>query len=376
MGHAITYNSITNQYEVMTRGTAWHHLGQVVTDAQTCEETMVKAGLDWTVSKRQLQFNGLDVPVWGIFRDDLIHTDLGSAFLAPSTEGYELIQNRYMFAFLDTMIEQDGKAHYEAAGSLSGGAQVFAVVNLGIAFEIGGNGDRFETYLVFVEDRTGKKAAACFITTVRIVCANTFEQAYSGMKKDQAVRFIHTKSVAERMADASGLFTGARMDLDLLKAKLERLSEVKMTKPSLQAILNGLFPVEDETKVNKRREDKQIEIVNLYAHNDDNQFPAIRGTAYNIWNAVNEYIDHYKPVKVTASRRGMTEAQIRSQAAVFDSATVAFKANALDMILDVTANNPTMPKRIYSTPSGKEFVEVGIDAAGDDDSILDADLVG
>src|SRR5260221_5685925 len=253
MGHGLIRNSLTGKYEMMSRGAAWHGLGQVVQDAQTWEETMEKAGLNWTISKRQLQFSGLDVPAWGIFRDDLIHIDIEKSYLSPATETYQMIQNQYMFQFLDALLERDGKAHYEAAGALNGGAQVWALVNLGMAFEIGAKGDRFENYLCFTEDRTGKRAAQCFITSVRVVCANTFASAYGTIDQSQAVKFRHTKSIAEKMADAVDLFTGARMDIELLKAKLERLAERQMTKESLASILESMFP---ESRTETERQSK------------------------------------------------------------------------------------------------------------------------
>ena len=61
---------------LMTRGDAWHSLGQVVTDAQTAAETMELSHTDWTVSKRPLYAQGIDadafnrIAAFGIFRDD------------------------------------------------------------------------------------------------------------------------------------------------------------------------------------------------------------------------------------------------------------------------------------------------------------------
>jgi phage/plasmid-like protein (TIGR03299 family) len=359
MSANITYNSQTGQYEVMTRGAAWHHLGNVVQECQTWDQTIVKAGLDWSISKRQLDYNGDPIPAWGIFRDDLLlNGDPAKAFLTPSSETYELIQNRYMFAYLDTLLEGDGKAHYEAAGSLNGGTQVWALVNLKESFEVGASGDRFESYLVFTEDRTGKKAAACFITTVRVVCANTFESALRGMKEEQAVRFRHTKSIQEQMASAAGLFTGARQDIGMLQAKLERLAERKITKETFVEALDRIFPAKDQKQEEStRRQAKFRELISIFENNDDNMFPEIRGTVYNVFNAITEYEDHYSPVRSTAKRIGQTDAQIRSERAMFGTG-VQTKQNALDVLLEVTASNPTRSiHREYSMPTNGSLLD-------------------
>lgn len=335
MSHNITKNSLTGEYEVMTRGGAWHNLGTVVEDAQTWEETIQKAGLDWTISKRQLEYNGIEVPAYGIFRDDIF--DIEKSFLAPATATYELIQNKFMFAFLDTMIEADGKAHYESAGSLNGGSQVFACINLGVAFEIGSHGDRFENYLCFLEDRTGKKSAKCFITTIRVVCANTFEAAYQSADSCQAVKFRHSKNIHQKMVDAAGLFTGARMDVSALQSKLTRLAERQVNRDTLVGILNSLFPGDE--KENSVREQKMIDVVKLFENNDHNMFPEIRGTAYNLFNAFTEYVDHFAPVRRTASKLHLTDDQIRSEKA-FIGEGAEFKAKVLDTILQQTQYAP------------------------------------
>lgn len=372
MGHGLEINKITNRYEaVYARKPAWHNLGKTASGLLTWEETAIETGLDGSISKRQLEYNGIALPAWGIFRDDVILHDIEAAFIAPTTETFELIQPRYMFSFLDALVEADGKAHYESAGQLRNGKQVWALVNLDAAFEMI-SGDRYETYLCFTDDRTGKKAAACFITIVRVVCANTFESSYGQIDWGQAVKFRHTKSVADKMSDAVDLFTGARMDKDLLRAKLERLSERQMTKATLAEVLNGLFPaVENETeRQQKNRENKMLDILDLYSDNDGNMFPEIRGTAYNLKNAIDEYVDHVQPVKVMNGNSGRTKESVRSERAMFGDGA-DFKRTALDLILEKTAANPTR-KVIYSTASGHE-VEV-IEPTLDNGSLLDSIL--
>lgn len=339
MAHNITYNSITGEWEVMTRGASWHNLGQVVQDCKTWQDTIQLAGLDWTVSKRQLEYASFPVPAWGLFRDD--QTEVSKAFISPTTETYQVIQNYSMFTFLDALIEaEESSAHYEAAGSLNGGAQVFALVNIAEAFEVGASGDRFESYLLFTDDRTAKRSAKCFLTTVRVVCANTLQQALGQTEKnaEHVAVFRHSGNVHEKMASAVDMMTGARMNIKTLRDKLGRLAERTVTRETLVNVLDRLFPAQDE-KSSARRDSKLIDILRLFEENDHNQFPEIRGTAYNLLNAVTEWTDHFVPVRRTAGRLGMTDDAIRAERAmVGDGSTL--KAMALDVILEETANAP------------------------------------
>lgn len=388
MSHNITYNSITGTWEVMTRGAAWHQLGQVVQDVQTWEDTRALAGLDWTVSKQQLELMAMPVSAYGIFRDDYLHAgDVSRAFIAPTTETYELMQNDYLFAFLDTVLESEG-AHYESAGSLNNGAQVWVLVNTHKAFEIGHSGDRYETYLCFTEDRTGKRAARAFLTTVRVVCANTLEAALRASDRagqDAVLTFRHTKNLTEKLEQAAAAFTGVPMSVEALSGKLNRLAERVVTRDTLESILNRLFPAENQKAAESpARVQKMLDVVKLFESNDYNQFPEIRGTPYNLLNAFTEWTDHYSGVRRTAGRVGQTDDQIRAERAMFGDGSAA-KQTALDIILEETAYAPLKTTRrvVSGGVAVLEQERVATRAMSDDtdnsgllDSILDAAVIG
>lgn len=384
--HAIHFNSLTGEWEVMTRGAAWHGLGQVVQGAQTWEDTMRLAGLNWSVSRGQLEYRGLDVPAYGIFRDDYLAAgEIDKAFISPTTETYEILQNDYMFAFLDAIVEDEG-AHYESAGSLNNGAQVWALVNLHTAFEIGGSGDRFENYLCFTEDRTGQRAAKCFVTTVRVVCANTLQMAYSGSNNESAagVTFRHTKNMHFRMEQAIDAFTGAKQTIETLRLKLNRLADRVITRDTLEEALDRLFPLAKGKTDSAVRSAKMLEVVKLFESNDDNQFPEVRGTAYNLLNAATEYVDHFSAVRRTGQRVGQTDEQIRFERAMFGSGA-DFKLGAIDMLLEVTSHAPIKGSAVQNTSAqmaatkemaaGLAFAAEDADVDAEDEDALDADFI-
>jgi len=370
MGHGLIRNSVTGKFDAMIRKGAWHHLGNVVQEAQTAEQTIIEAGMDHLISKRQLQINGIDIPAWALFRDDIFYHDPLAAHIVNTTEGFQVIQNRFIFSYLDALVEGEGKAHYESAGILNNGKQVWALVNLGVSFEIGATGDRFENYLCFTEDRTGQRAAQCFITSIRVVCANTYERAYG--QAGTAVKFYHRGDMTQRMIDAADLFTGVTQDVKLLEEKLNVLSHRSLSKEMLGSVLDELFPpVKDETsRQQNNREKKQLNVLDLFTDNDGNMFPETKGTAYNLFNAVTNYVDHEAPVKVTENRIGRTDKQIRAESAMFGDGA-KFKMSALDLILEKTVGATTRTVT-YIDLHGKEInVE---ERTLDNSSLLDAVL--
>lgn len=96
-----------------------------------------------------------------------------------------------------------------------------------------------------------------------------------------------------------------------------------------------------------------LEVANLYESNDNNAFPEIRGTAYNLLNAVTEYTDHHSGVRQTERRSGMTQDQIRAENAMFGTGA-ALKEDALEIILETTAGDKRKVEKVYvdqSSPS-------------------------
>jgi phage/plasmid-like protein (TIGR03299 family) len=376
MSHNLSFNSITNKWEMFSRGAAWHYLGQIVQDALTWADAQAKAGMTTNISKQQLEFRGLPIDAYGLFRDDYLERGMiDKAFVAPTTLTYEVMQYDYMFAYLDTLLQSEG-AHYESAGVLNNGAQAWVLVNLHQAFEIGASGDRYETYLCFMEDRTGKKAARVFLTFVRVVCANTLESAVftsENGKSDAVITFRHTANLTEKMEQAIEIWQSVPMNIEILKTKLTRLNERVITRDSLESILNRLFPADTPKQAEApARVQKMLDVIKLFENNDHNMFPEIRGTALNLHNAFDEWVDHFSNIRRTAARVGQTDDQIRAERAMFGDGA-ASKQAALEIILEETADAPlkTKSRRRVAVPKSEAVATKAINNDTDNSGLLD-----
>src|SRR4029077_13181165 len=78
-----------------------------------------------------------------------------------------------------------------------------------------------------------------------------------------------------------------------------------------------LFPENKQADSQTRREGIITQVLGLYESNDGNAIPEIKGTAYNLLNAVTEYADHFRGVRVTSGRQGMNEGAVRAENALF-----------------------------------------------------------
>jgi phage/plasmid-like protein (TIGR03299 family) len=334
-------------FVVGTREDAWHKLGQRCDSAVNWEQAMTLAGLDWQVVKNQNyarnpQGNVVPVSSYSIFRD----TD--NAELASNVgEGFTIKQNRECFEFVDDLLQANGGAHYDSAGALGNGATVWCAVRVPRA-DISVNGeDKSESYLVFTTAHDGSMAHTAALSSVRVVCRNTLRQALS--TNTGILRIKHTKNANARFDDAKRTMDGVVMDAKRLEAKLQMLATRRVTRESMTAVMDRLFPKPADEKQNTtRRENILAEVIALYESNDRNAFPSIRGTGYNLLNAVTEYTDHYRTARITDAREGYTIDQARAENAVIGTGE-RLKTQALDVILEAT-NGAPVHSVIYSKP--------------------------
>lgn len=346
MAHNLEYrNGRYSMFLAGKREDAWHKLGQRVNGAVNWQEAMQLAQLDWTVSKVQLaiptESGAVLVPSWGIVRD----TD--QSYLGTVGEGFTIKQNAECFEFVDDLLQANGGSHYDSAGALGNGATIWCSVRIPKAdFEIA-NGDSHQSYLTFTTAHDGSMAHTAAISTVRVVCQNTLRQALStatGM-----LRIKHTKNADQRFADAKRTMEGVIVDSQVLRDKLQLLSQRKMTRETMVSILDKLFPVPKEKNASTTRRDNILaEVLELYGSNDRDAIPSIRGTAYNLLNAVTEWTDHYRSARITDSRKDYSVDTARAENAVLGTGE-RLKSQALDVILEQTTGAP-LHQVIYSKP--------------------------
>jgi phage/plasmid-like protein (TIGR03299 family) len=334
MAHNI-YNDGTKDcmFVVGKREDAWHQLGQRCDNAATWEQAVKLAGLDWKVLKqpnfaRNPQGKVVETASFTIFRDS-DNTQLGT--VGPD---FTVKQNEDCFKFVDTLLEANGGSHYDSAGALGNGATIWCAVRVPKADISVMGADQHESYLVFSTAHDGSMAHTVKLTTVRVVCQNTLNSALQG--EGAFFRVKHTKSADVRLDKAKQLMTGIVVDAQSLKTKLETLASRKMTRESMVTILNRLFPAPKEENANTtRRENVLTEVLSLYANNDGDAIPTIKGSAYNLLNAVTEYTDHYRSARITEGRAGYSVAQARAENAVSGTGD-RLKNSALAVIEEVT----------------------------------------
>lgn len=272
----------------------WHRLGTQLEKPATAAEAITAAGLDFDVDRVPLKTAETDLPIEGHFAT--VRRDT-SQVLGVVGAHYQPIQNRDAFTAFDALVGE-GEAMYHTAGVLGKGERVWILAKLPDYIRVNGN-DIVEKFLVLTNSHDGSSAVRVKLTPIRVVCENTLALALSGT--EQEVRICHIAHAEERLKKAHeilGLTNKLYAELDQI---FSRMSAKQLTGTMLAEYVRNIFPLQHGSNQNghvpKVRE-KILELVETGKGMDMS-----RGSLWNAYNAVTEYIDHVRRPNASDSAR-------------------------------------------------------------------------
>lgn len=324
---------------------AWHQLGNVQGRFTTLAEILPAAGADYSVFKRQLEFQGQKVDAYATFRADRKPLGKQPYVLVPGVDGaadiyltflgtvgkdYKVIPHQDAFRLLDQLVGEIDGAHYETMGVLDFGRVVWAQVDPKVSIRVGD--DVSDILLTAVTSHDGSKSLDIYGTGIRAVCRNTVR--ISSLKKLTAtLRVRHTSGAARRIESFKAELAELNKTAAEFQYKLQFLAGRKVTREAFTTALDRLFPpkLDDSGKPveSTRRSNILGEIAALYESNDNNAFPEQAGTAYCLLNSITNYVDHSRSSK----------GDNRAESALFGSGD-KLKTSALTELLDISTGLP------------------------------------
>ncbi len=341
----------------------WSGLGVNVAEAVNSKEAAMFSGLaKWNLGKEKLYYKHGDLyreapDMYGVVRHDT------GEMLSTKSVGnfYKVIQNEEGFDLLDGVLERFG-ARYESAGSLFGGKQVWMLAQFPKqAFDVN-NGDKYESYVLFVNCNDGIGGAYAYPTSVRVECANTLRMSIGDRSKGIAIR--HTGNIKDKIAEGQrvlGLSVGAMdefkekvevmattpMDIelfanDVLDTALE-LTSIQMNMGA-DVLAASIAKTVEQRKLLERKFERQIErraalLEDILTRHDSALCGTngMRGTALSCLNAVTEHVDHNDLTKPGTWKRSQHEADSRKFESVIAGEGDDMKQAALSLAMGSVA---------------------------------------
>lgn len=325
MPHDIDINDGVASF-VSAREDAWHHLGITLEDVFTAEEAMQYAHLGgWNLRKLPVQVtveNGTQIELPGRFavvRDNPVIPGQIDA-LGDVGQSYHIIQNEEHAEFLNTLVDESG-AHFETAGALDGGRQVFITMKLPGYMKVGGV-DQIDHYIAAINSHDGGSSFMLIVSPVRIVCRNTLNAAIGSASNRFRIR--HTRGAKASIQEAREKLDLTFDYLDVFQQTADQLINTTMTQVQFEEIVQKEFGADkDAPKAVVTRAENKIERLEWLFAEASTQ-AGIANTAWAGFNALTEWFDHYAPT------RGDDRDGTRAKNAVMDYS--GFKARALELV--------------------------------------------
>ena len=308
---------------VGSRGLPWHGLGTSVEELLEAKAMQTAAGLDWVVEPKQMVLEGTNIVVPNKVAN-VRNTD--NAVLGVVGSRYKVIQNDEMFSFADLLL--DAGAQFETAGSLRGGEVVFAAMEIPSEhIEIAGDNGKTNSYLVLANGHNGLFPFRALVTPIRVVCMNTLNAALGDAKTSFTIR--HTAKVSGKIAEAKRALGITHKVMEEFKVGAEHLILKKMTEKDAIRVITSVFPLSEEEKQSKKVfSDRAASALAIWKNAEN--LEGVRETAWGVWNAIGEYLDH--GVSYRGGKRS-TAADAKTSSIVLDTGFAArTKRQALALV--------------------------------------------
>lgn len=275
---------------------AWHRLGTTLDHTFTAQEALTHAHLaGWDVRKLPLfrQEEGDDVGYvevpdrWATVRTNPITR--ATEYLGVVGGHYTPIQNEAHVDLLDTIVDESG-AHFETAGSLRKGREVFVSMKLPNHLKVGGL-DPVDLYLVAVNSHDGSSAFKFVITPIRVVCANTVAAAINGAKSSFSIR--HTSQADGRLQEAREALGLTFQYTEAFEMQAEVMIAHEVTAGWVDNFLDQVLGIHPDKELSRSQAKHQEGLRSLWRYSDT--LDGLRDTAWGAYNTVTEYLDHFAP---------------------------------------------------------------------------------
>lgn len=311
MPHEIEINKDgTARMAYADREIPWHRLGKPMKGLQTVEAMLEAAQADFDVVTSKvaaidddgnfiLNPDGTPVIVHDSRATVRVNNDGSMNGLATVGTRYVVQQNKECLEKALTVVgASKGDALIDTCGVLNEGREFFASIDLGsLVIDPTGVNDKIERYLLVRNGHDGKTPITFANTSIRAVCKNT---VICGLREARRVFSArHTRNADSAIEEAQKVL---EISVEWAKSFSETANILLGTKvlprsSTFDNYIEAVFPKSaGATDRQKKNHDTLVATVRGIFENDKNA----GGYGYNAWsayNAVIEYLDHYRDAK-------------------------------------------------------------------------------
>ena len=285
---------------ILRRFSMFDGVGLDLTGAQTYDEALSIAGLDYTAEKAPLFLgNGMEVPN----HFAVTKSDNPACVLGVVGNQYHAVSNRDAFAVAEDIVKSG--YNYEVGGPSFGAkntldyAKNFLVLK-GEDFQIAD--DVFNSFVVFNNSFDGTTGVQYRIICQRVVCMNGMVRYLGGEKNQLKINIQHSRSAIERINTAKKIILKRQNDVELIKKEAQAFIGQKFTRAEFEKEIIPLV-LEEKKLVEKDKERERghervqqvvADLIQAYNADDTQNYAS---SAYKIILALSDYESHSAPLR-------------------------------------------------------------------------------
>jgi len=265
--------------------TKFQGLGQNVTTAETIQDAITQANLDWEVALEPLQGIITKKPV---DRNAVLRLD-NQEHLGVVGSSYEPLQNKDVFDWFNPFIEQ-GFVQLETAGCFYGGKKIFVLGKIKMDdLEVQKN-DVVQSYILLSNSHDGTTSVRVGFTPFRVWCTNTLKLAIRD-KATQLIRVKHTQQVKENITAIGETMDVINQQFITTAEKYKWLATRDIKQTDLEKYVRAAFSLPSLEEIAKSDGDskKGRKIIDYVTERMDYEDNRNWWTAYN---SVQHYMQH------------------------------------------------------------------------------------
>lgn len=246
-------------------------------DCNTISEAFEKSGCNYSVEQAEIM-NSANLSV--IPNKKVLYRGDNGTALGVVSKSYGLIQNSEAFSFFDIVAKTQGAKITSVTEYNEGARIVLTAESKNVGFEAR-RGDEVGLQYRLSNSFDGSGNAMISFYALRLVCTNGLTRADENVANRVSIR--HTKHILTRMEEALAIIAMGQKWIDQFKIIAQTLTQKIVDKQMVENFLNGLFG--ETTRSNKKKE----LVTGLFENGKGND----QGTAWDLYNGVTEYVDHY-----------------------------------------------------------------------------------
>jgi phage/plasmid-like protein (TIGR03299 family) len=292
MAHEIEGNSA-----FFTRKPAWHKLGTVLQDAPSLEDAW-RIAYPHELFKLQLQAvlptDDGTILTQAIDNHCAIIRSDGKEIGCVGKD-FEIVQPWQAMQVFEPILSS-GLATLESGGSLRDGKRMWGLAKIvGSDTEIV-KGDVVKAYLLMATGFDGSLSHIIKATNTRVVCNNTLSQAL-GTNSNSGYKFKHTKSIHSKLINATSAIhetlSQFKKDCEAYKVLAEKKVNDSQIKTYIRNVLCTKEELSGDKEISSRKENTIDDVYRITMNQRSLEYvPAVRGTAWQAYNGVTEYLTH------------------------------------------------------------------------------------